>query len=294
MPQSFLTLDAVIDEWNQCHGAFYQVRAEDWQQVITSQKWMHYEAAILGRVPVILGQAEKQGERVGISSSTLWVNLWGCVWDASAFVQAVIAEARDKGFCRIRFGGDDFHFVTGVPEEENFLLYALRAAGFEGDWAHDLAGSISKQQLQSGFDFKKADSDALQSFLAKEFPGRWNREFLIWRAGNFTGEWRTLNDTAGKIIGFARIAVRDEKAPIAGLRLPGADASLGPIGIAAGERGRGLGSILLSMALKELHQMGAQRLCIDWVSEAEGFYKGLGLSTIRRTKAMSLKLPATV
>jgi hypothetical protein len=62
------------------------------------------------------------------------------------------------------------------------------------------------------------------------------------------------------------------------------DASLGPIGISASERGKGAGKVLLGLSLQLLLDKNAERLCIDWTN-AYNYYKPLGLQVVRRYRS---------
>ena len=65
--------------------------------------------------------------------------------------------------------------------------------------------------------------------------------------------------------------------------------SLGPIGVATQERGRGLGHALLGSALINLKQRGVRQCIIDWTT-LDDFYGKHGFEVSRRYKIASLKL----
>lgn len=71
-----------------------------------------------------------------------------------------------------------------------------------------------------------------------------------------------LRPRGGAVCGFCKIAVQ-----------PGGRSGLGPIGIAAGVRGRRLGELLLQRSLLQLRALGAHTVCIDWTILKEYYGK---------------------
>lgn len=120
-----------------------------------------------------------------------------------------------------------------------------------------------------------AEFGAALAFLEQHFPGPWPQDrrrhramgapaddvYLLWVAGQVVGLAQTYRD-AGPVLG-----PNVYWAPALGL----AEGGLGPIGVAAAWRGRGLGLALLTLALEGLRARGVRRAVIDWT--------GLGRST---------------
>lgn len=125
---------------------------------------------------------------------------------------------------------------------------------------------------------------AAEAFLEKEFPGSWPRDRRRHRRMGAPPSEIYLLWAAGEIIGLAQTYTGDSPvlgpsvhwAPALGV----AEGGLGPIGVAAEWRGRGLGLALLAKALEGLRSRGAHRAVIDW-TELVGFYGILGFRVWR-------------
>lgn len=264
--------------------------------------------------------ASSKGVAAEIPSQSIWISLWGEIRDGgeSHFLTACELLAAEKGKDRLVLGGEEFHFVPGVPVDEDpgrRLMAAARTLGFESAETCDYAGDVNSSAVRAyaqeamaracaeKWSLREASTaaelDELGRFLEKEFPGRWAREFHFWR-GSFEsqrGIWMLFRDDAENLIGFARIAVRARFAPVSSGWNPGAmrlpnregapvhgavnDGCLGPIGVAGNERGRGAGKILLGMVLEKLRQNNAAQICVDWTN-AYKYYMPLRFRVVRR------------
>lgn len=309
----------LLEDWNRCHGAFYQVEESDLRWNLTAQDWVHYAVRTIADVPVLTATATAAGEAAGISAKTLWLSLYGEIPSRRQenFIHELIALARLQGKTRVTLGGDEFHFLSGVPSDESAgesFVRALAAAGFSGAEAVDFVGPLRGAMMDSyigeaesggqaaGLSLTEVGPEresALAEFLVREFPGRWEREFRFWKNRPDTGRafWNLLQDSGGKAVGFSRLAFRGRIPDLqqgwnpGALKLPlgkarsYADSCLGPIGISASERGRGAGKILLGLSLKKLRQIGAEDLCIDW-THAYNYYTPLGVRVSRKFHSM--------
>jgi ribosomal protein S18 acetylase RimI-like enzyme len=133
---------------------------------------------------------------------------------------------------------------------------------------------------------RAADRDELLAFIHREFGGEWWHDIrLFLDTGGEPADLLLLRgseaDASGPIAGFARIhtpASRPVGWPMfwAGRRAPAAG-GLGPIGIAAELRGRGLGQALLTLALARLRDAGLDDVVID-DTHLLGFYGHLGFT----------------
>lgn len=308
----------VLSAWNASHGPGLRIREADLRWNLSEQDLVEYGFHELAGVPCLLAEAAPAGQAMGIPASTLWLPLWGDVprGREADFVNAFVSHAAGLGKNRVLFGADEFHFLPGIPTETAGdagarLADAVKAAGFEGAEAADFTGSLAQPEVgravdeadatarARGWRFLPADTeaamDALSGFLRREFPGRWSRELETWRARKDTGRafWRVLTKDA-EILGFARMAVRGRVPALedgwtpGALRLPlaGADSSaddgcLGPIGVAASQRGKGAGKVLLGLVLQALRHNHARRICIDWTN-AFKYYEPLNFERARQ------------
>lgn len=319
MPTSLESALRVAKEWNGCHGAFYRVEESDLRWNLERQSWLDYRVAAVAGVQVLLASASTEGIKAGIPSKTLWLSLHGPVpaGKEQEFVQGLVRAAREAGKARLQIGGEEFHFVAGVPSDEGEgarLAAAFSAEGFNAADAADFGGRLNDPRMTAyiseseGLAEKAAcrldraesagDSLELGEFLLKEFPGRWEREFRFWKTAPDTSRafWNLLRDSRGKLLGFSRLALRGRIPDLGSGWSPGAlklplddksparayaDSCLGPIGISATERGRGAGKILLGLSLRELSLNKADRVCIDWTN-AYNYYIPLGVRYLRK------------
>ncbi len=308
----------VLRAWNRCHGAFYQIQESDLRWNLREQDWLRYFSGHLDGVPVLWGETAAKGEALGLHAGGLWLSFFGEVKTGreKRFVEAIEDFARKSGRKRIAIGGDDFHFLPGLPVEDDSgkkIAEALTELGFSAYDCADFVGAPANPQSAEyiraaraeagsrGWSFAELgghrDREDLDDFLAREFPGRWTREWRGWRDRRDAGRafWNLLRDEKGALLGFSRLGCRGRHEPFSegwnpgALRLPLAaeggrkntDSCLGPIGIAASERGRGAGKILLGLSLHELSLQGAELTCVDWTN-AYNYYTPLGFSIVRR------------
>lgn len=203
-------------------------------------------------------------------------------------------KLRSEGADRIQAGGGFRHFLPGVPAESVRARDMLCGAGFQVkgtvyDMRGSLRGFVAPPAAHTALAAAGAavrpgrgeDTPALMSFLLAEFPGRWrfdSKRFLDLGGdpADFVLLWR-----AQTVIGFARIHHAHSKflAPPQYWRklLAPASGGLGPIGVAAAERGKGLGLALLQLALEYDAGLGVQDAVIDWTSLVD-FYARAGFS----------------
>lgn len=298
----------VFAEWNNCHSAYYQLRCEEFGWHRARQNWLSYQFVNLAGVPALWCVADGAGLAAGISAKTLWVSVWGNPsGKVEAFVDEAIALAKSHGKTRIHFGSDEFHFLPGVPREDEELSLVLKSKGFQLSEAADFSGQLQNSDLKvyverglteaerAGWkllDLEPERYSDFSNYLQTEFPGRWAREFQFWLLQkNSPAFWNELRNSQGALMGFSRLAMRGSRElgwmPGA-LRLPHhplgplvhTDSCLGPIGISASERGKGAGKFLLALSLQKLLMRGAVRVSIDWTN-AYNYYKPLGLQMVR-------------
>jgi len=310
----------VAREWNRVQGPYLQVRNCDLLWNLTQQALVHYQFTQLANTPVLYCVASNNGVSAGLSDRSLWLSLWGEIpaGQEDDFINELLDLTRREGKSRCSIGGDEFHFVPGVPLESKAnerLLRSLAKNDFKIAEACDFVGDIEsetvskyidealKNSRSEGWQLKAALSDAekeeLHAFLKTEFPGRWTREFEFFLKSETTKRaiWSSLRNQTNEICGFARIAVRNRSLPIdegwtpGALRLPlvpdrnsawsPTDGCLGPIGIAASQRGKGTGRILLGLTLNSLRLNQAKLTCIDW-TDAMKYYQPLQFKVVRR------------
>ena len=302
----------MIEGWNLCHDASYRVEAADLGWHLGKQDWIEYETQTLEGVHCLLARASAEGARRGIPAENLWLSLMTNVESPEVFFPALVQFAQKRGVKKMLLGGEEFHWISGLPQKDAAVFQpTLEKLGFQFSDVVDYGGTISSSNI-SGYikeshrpsweDWSLAkleEEDALDelgSFLLKEFPGRWTREFHFWRERSDTkcANWFSLkNKNEMCLRGFARLSLRGKKSGEwfpAALRMPFStgksefDSCLGPIGMAAAERGKGNGRVLLAKSLEYLLSQNAQTLCIDWTN-AYNYYIPLGLPVLRKYRS---------
>ena len=313
----------LVRDWNQRRGPHLQIRESDWLWNLAEQSLVSYSWALLAGVPAILAHASESGLKAGLSAKSLWLSLWGEVSDASRaeFLSSLESLSSSLGKSRVSFGGDEFHFVPGVPVEnasDAALVQDLKRAGFQTAEVCDFVGRIDRgesadavaeyitealeiarrERIELRPALTNVDQSTLGDFLRTEFPGRWSREYEFWIARDDAerASWSALIKNSA-IVGFARTAIRSRHRPDGSGWTPGAlrlplgderesawlehDSCLGPIGVALSQRGQGTGRVLLGLVLDSLKRGHANRTCIDW-TDALKYYRPLKFTIVRQ------------
>lgn len=309
----------ILAHWNRAHAPLAVFRECDLMWTLSQQSWLQYRPTDLAGTSAIVGTTTKAGVTVGLPEGNLWISLWKppVAGRENLFVDAAMELARSAGKSKVIFGGDEFHFVPGVPYDTangEALVRALKDSGFNGaesadfvgpmkaPGAQDVISSATAKASAEGWSFRQVETEdeknSLDAFLKSEFPGRWQREFTFWRSATDTHRafWMTLHRAGGPVVGFARMALRNRFSPLesgwtpAALRAPlhssepqwrARDACLGPIGMAKSLRGQGAGKVLLGLVLRQLLDLDAEHVCIDW-TDAFKYYESLKFERVRR------------
>ncbi len=208
----------------------------------------------------------------------------------------LLAWARERlradGAQEIVLGGGFCHFFPGVPLEppgvsDFFVRRGFQQTNIVHDLWGDLTGFAAPASAQAAVAAAAAVAEpctpehapALLDFLRAEFPGRWRYDTERYlAAGNPPQEYIILRQ-GRRVIGFAKIHHRRSARlgpPLYWRRLLGRNAGgLGPIGVAADMRGKGLGLALLQLGLEHLAHLGVRQAVIDWTDLVD-FYARVG------------------
>jgi len=233
-------------------------------------------------------------------------NLQSFAFSQSQVGAAVLTHVIESigGFEKVVFGQDNRHFFPGVPVECTRLASFLQEAGFQRHegLANDLERDLEDYEVpdgvsvhHEGVDFRvctAGDKELVLDFFKREFPERWRYDVMTkW---DLDGPHVVMAMfEAGKCEGFALIQNEPCHAPIGGAvwkRDLGAHwGSLGPIGVSAGVRGRGLGHAMLAAGLLELQRRGCRQTIIDWTTLVD-FYGRHGFVVNRQYETFSLSL----
>lgn len=227
----------------------------------------------------------------------------------SALLDEALTHLRRFSAEPVGIGSDPSHFFPGIPFGcRPALDWFTRRGAIPGSPACDLATlemasfehPEAAQQAFSrepGVEYRplaEGEQEALQAFMRQEFPGRW-----AWEIDRHLEERGNLEDVmlaldGGQIVGFARIhgpwSARFGPGIYWAPLFPGAHGGMGPIGVGAAQRGRGIGLGLLSSAIATLRDRGAQSAVIDWTQLVQ-FYGIVGFRPWKWYITASLPAP---
>lgn len=187
----------------------------------------------------------------------------------------------------IHLGSDPYHFFPGIPLNfKSARTFFQRHGYIEETQSFDLKCDLSKLNLQRMITvksleivqedrysiefFQKEDFISLKRFFEKNFPGRWYEETveLIEQTGQYKDLIILKDNELKTIIGFCRIYTKESGiiGPSVYWRklLGDSYGGLGPIGIDADYRKKGLGLTFLYHSLEILQKRNVKNTCIDW------------------------------
>ncbi|MBI6546846.1 MAG: GNAT family N-acetyltransferase [Cyanobacteria bacterium NC_groundwater_1444_Ag_S-0.65um_54_12] len=183
-------------------------------------------------------------------------------------------------------GGSFHHVVPGIPSGLSRAQIFFRQAGYTfGKAVWDLAhyttddftlgefamaifrsSGIVPRIIRSKFGQSEdpAATEALSTFLYREFPGRWCHEVpQALSAAQLSTQ--VLGLLYGKeVVGFAQLHLPGSFATRRWHGFNPFVAAIGPLGVARALRGRELGLALVAAATGYLQQQGAWQIVIDW------------------------------
>jgi len=286
-------------------GATFPLTRRLWQQNTTGDPNFHHDDAVvmMDGHSLVGCVVTRQARDPRLSSRYPGIGWISVVVVDPAYQRRGIGHAlmdwaeerlRQAGLQRVVAGGDVAHFFPGLPQQLPAALAFFAARGYKINPTveYDLIGNVHlhhpRPESLAALSAAKAevvparsqDVPALLDFLAAEFPGRWavDAEHRLLHQGVAPHDVLLLRreDT---ILGFAW--TYDATSVVLGpsiywYRLLGRRyGGMGPLGIAAAERGKGLGLALVDMALANLSQRGVHRAVIDWTTLVD-FYARVG------------------
>ncbi len=193
-----------------------------------------------------------------------------------------------------------YHLTPGIPSEAPELKDFLERRGF-GGWheTYDLRRSLDDyefppevrqrwQEQNPQVEIRPAregEQQAIVDFVAREFPGGWHYDTKRFFEKGGDPSDMVIAVERGEIIGFCH-TFTPESIELRGSThwfplLRGRWGGLGPIGIAAAHRGRGLGLALLCYSVWHNKQRGVTDMVIDWTGLVD-FYGRIGFKIWKR------------
>jgi GNAT superfamily N-acetyltransferase len=203
---------------------------------------------------------------------------------ATLLLHGLETHLAQEGCARVEISGGLLHLVPGVPADASDALrfFERRGYTFEPEPDYDLVGDLRTFAGAPSPDARvatDADRSGLLDFLAREFPGSWELH-ARWHLehGGRPSDF-VVAVVEDRIEGFCHIFQPDAWPPGPSTYWSSAG-GLGPIGVSAALRGRGLGRQLMDASLLELRASGVGRCTIDWTRLLD-FYARFGFSPLR-------------
>lgn len=309
-----IDLREIVDLWTWTYGRRFRVDEEIVRLNLAHESLMHEETiGLRSKRRLEAFVALKEGY-LGSERSRLHIAMLAFTSEefGSRLLEHVVEVARRREREEIYFGQDLGHFLPGCPGEATEVRSLLAKFGFEekGE-VFDLERTLHDYRPPPGVQkpgdrreirpCELADHEALDAFLVREFPGRWRHD--VHRKHGVEGH---LGFVVGlfeenRCLGFAVVQDPSHRLPIGGAvwraDLGKGWGALGPIGVSAAERGKGLGHALLARALEILRDraqpFGRGRCIIDWTT-LDGFYGRHGFvisRSYRVLRAVTSMLP---
>ncbi len=197
----------------------------------------------------------------------------------------------------VQLGSLTPRFWCGVPGNLSSATDFFRARGWSfSDTVYDLVQDlhtyttppyIHQRMEHEHISFELATSQSIADVLAFE-----TREFPNWlmyyerysRMGDYQDLLLARDDTSGHVVGTLVMyspQSHPSRPDLIWQTVLGEDAgAIGAVGVAASERGRGIGIALVARASELLQERGVRNCCIDWVVLTD-FYAKLGYAKWR-------------
>ena len=197
---------------------------------------------------------------------------------ATTLFEKVEAGFKKMGKKTIWIGKDINNFFPGVPVDFNHLTTVfLEKIGYNNlGPTHDMVCYHYQKDVIEHFEnmekyeyryFEEKDYKATKAFFEKCFPGRWEFEFQDYYETGIFGKDYIICLDKDQVVGFVRLS--DTKVPIFPYHITWYQkfnnlGALGPLGVDSDHRRQKIGSNLLKIAIKDLHERGCTELLIDW------------------------------
>lgn len=279
--------------WQLALGREWPIDFQRFQDILSAPHAQHFVARENGQV--IGFAATLQGQSWGEWVGHLLVLLVAPTRQGQGLGRALHERAldhlRDSGAHTVQLGGLSPRFWCGVPANLPHARTFFQERGWEfGPTVYDLTQDLSQYTTPPAIYQRiaaqqitlapavQADGPEILAFEGREFPN-WLKHY---ERDSRLGDYQDIlvaRDQSGQVVGTLLMSTpqsHPERTDVVWRVQLGADAgSIGAVGVAASEQGRGIGIALVARASDLLKERGVRNCYIDWV-EITDFYAKLG------------------
>ena len=284
---------AVYLLWQTAIGREWPIDFQRFQYILSVPHAQHFVAwengQAIGFVATLQGQS--WGEWVGHLLVLLVAPARQGQGLGSALHKRALDHLRSAGVHTVQLGGLSPRFWCGVPTNLPGARAFFQARGWEFDQTvYDLNQDLSQYTTPPAIYQRlaaqqvtlapavQADGPEILAFEGREFPN-WLKHY---ERDSRLGDYQDIlvaRDQNGQVVGTLLMSTpqsHPERTDVVWRVLLGADAgSMGAVGVAASEQGRGIGIALVARASDLLKERGVRNCYIDWVAITD-FYAKLG------------------
>ncbi|HEY3991689.1 MAG TPA: GNAT family N-acetyltransferase [Ktedonobacteraceae bacterium] len=292
---------SVFTLWQTALGQEWPIDFQRFQQILAAPQAGHFVAREEGQVIgfVATAQSPSFDQKMGHLLALLVAPGWQRKGLGSALHEQALNHLHMADVDAIQLGGHSPRFWCGVPENLPNALAFFQARRWEfAETVYDLTQDLSEYSTPQAIDqrmtkqqitLNPANQEDIPKVLAFE-----EREFPNWLPGYQhlanLGEYRDIlvaRDQNGQVLGALLMSTpqsHSERTDVVWRVLLGSDAgSMGAVGVAAAEQGRGIGIALVARASELLKARGIRNCYIDWVVLTD-FYAKVGYKKWRAFK----------
>ena len=287
--------------WQTAIGQEWPIDFQRFQQILAAPQAGHFVVREQGQVIgfVATAQGLSWDKKTGYLLTLLVAPRWQSKGLGNALHEHALGHLRAAGVDVLRLGGHSPRFWCGVPANLPNALAFFQRHGWEFtetvyDLSQDLSQystppTINQRMVEQQITFNAATLEDIPKVLAFE-----EREFPNWlphyeRLANL-GEYDDIlvaRDQHGRVVGTLLMSTPQshaERTDVVWRVLLGPNAgSMGAVGVANAEQGRGIGIALVANASDLLKTRGIKNCYIDWVVITD-FYARLGYKKWRAFK----------
>ena len=280
--------------WQTTIGQEWPIDFQRFQQILSAPQAGHFVARAQGQVIgfVATAQSPSWGKQMGHLLALLVAPHWQRKGLGRALHERALSHLQEAQVDSIQLGGRSPRFWCGVPENLPNALAFFQAYGWEfTETVYDLTQDLSQyttppaiyQRMETEQvtlnPASQADISEVLTFEAREFPNWLSHYERLATLGEYRDILTARDQKTGQVVGTLLMSTPQahaERTDLVWRVLLGADAgSMGAVGVAEAEQGRGIGIALVARASDLLKERDVRNCYIDWVVITD-FYARVG------------------